>query len=441
MQAGFARIDVTPQLGTILTGYFRARISDGILDPVELNAVALSAGEDTVLIITGDFMSATEQDVTHYRKLISEETGIPEDHVFYQSLHPHTSTTPGTCGPSDHLYQEYLCRKFCDVAKMALADMSEARISFGEKETAEPVSFVRRYIMKDGSVQTNPGRLNPDVDRPLYDADNTVRLVKLEREAKETIAVVGFQTHPDMIGGNQFSADWPGFVRRITEKTFPDTHCILINGCQGDVNHINVFKPAPTKGIEKNTPAFYEAKYEACRELAQIIVDAVSEIWNQAEETAVDRIFSRVEMKLIPSKTEGLERMAECKEIMARVAAGEKALEGLTMGEKGDIRRIAAMDRLMLMQKVPVSVVAFGKIALVGYGGEPFTEYAMKVREAFPELFILTACLANGGQGYLPSAAAFEEGGYEAASSNFTPATAPTLQGAAIDMLKEYLEK
>lgn len=440
LQAGFARVDVTPPLGTVLTGYFAPRVSDGVFDPIELNALALRVKEDSVLVITGDFMYTREKDASYYRDLISKETGLPADHIFYQSLHQHTSTTPGTCGPSDHLYQEYLCRKFADVAKMALADLSDARISIGEKETAEPVSFVRRYIMKDGSVQTNPGRLNPDVERPLYDADNTVRLVKLEREGKETIAVVGFQTHPDMIGGKKISADWPGFVRRITEKTFPDTHCILINGCQGEVNHINVFKAAPTKGIEKYTPAFYEAKYQFCREFSQIIVDAVSEIWDQTEEIEVDRIFSKVEMKLIPSKIEGLERINECKEIMARVVAGERPLEGLTMEEKGDIRRIAAMDQLMLMQKVPVSVVAFGKIAIVGYGGEPFTEYAGKVREAIPDMFILTACLANGAQGYLPSEVAFKEGGYEAATSNFTPVTATELQGAAIAMLKDYLK-
>lgn len=440
MKAGFARIDVTPQLGTILTGYFTIRVSDGILDPVELNALALRQGEDTVLIITGDFMYTLEKDVSEYRRLIAEATELPVENIFYQTLHQHTSTTPGSCGPSDRLYQEYLAKKFVDVAKMALADLGEARISVAEKETAEPVAFVRRYIMKDGSVQTNPGTMNPEIDRPMYDADNTVRLVKIEREGKKDIAVVGFQNHPDMIGGKKFSADWPGFVRRITEKTFPDTHCILINGCQGDVNHINVFKPAPTKGLEKYSDAFYEAKYKYCRDRAQKIVDAVKEIWDHTEEVCADRIFSKVEMKLIPSKTDGLERMAECKEIMARVAAGENALNGMTMGEKGDVRRIAAMDRLMLMQKVPVSVIAFGKIAIVGYGGEPFTEYAVKVREAIPEMFILTACLANGAQGYLPSTAAYVEGGYETTASNFTPVVAPELQGAAIRMLKDYLK-
>ena len=112
----------------------------------------------------------------------------------------------------------------------------------------------------------------------------------------------------------------------------------------------------------------------------------------------------------------------------------------LNMAEKGEVRRIANMEGVTLIQKVPVTMLAFGKVALIGYGGEPFTEYAAKPRAAVPELFVLSACLANGGQGYLPSAEAFEEGGYEARTTNFTPPVAPTLQNAAIEMMKKHLK-
>ena len=33
LQAGFARVDITPPFGTMLTGYFALRVSDGIKDP------------------------------------------------------------------------------------------------------------------------------------------------------------------------------------------------------------------------------------------------------------------------------------------------------------------------------------------------------------------------------------------------------------------------
>lgn len=62
-RAGFARVDVTPPLGSILTGYFAPRISDGVLDPVELNALAIGNEEDSILIITGDFMYGHEAEL------------------------------------------------------------------------------------------------------------------------------------------------------------------------------------------------------------------------------------------------------------------------------------------------------------------------------------------------------------------------------------------
>ena len=42
--AGFSRVDVTPPIGTELSGYPRKRVSDGIIDTLDLNAVAFSDG-------------------------------------------------------------------------------------------------------------------------------------------------------------------------------------------------------------------------------------------------------------------------------------------------------------------------------------------------------------------------------------------------------------
>ena len=48
LQAGFARVDMTPPLGTPLAGYYEARYADGLLDPLELNALALCDGEKKI---------------------------------------------------------------------------------------------------------------------------------------------------------------------------------------------------------------------------------------------------------------------------------------------------------------------------------------------------------------------------------------------------------
>ena len=426
-QVGFARVDVTPPLGTILTGYFAPRVSDGVLDPVELNAVAISNDKDTILIITGDFMYCNEESMTGYRQLISDAVGIPMDHILAQSIHQHTSTTAGVSGPTDFYYRNILERKFCDVARMAMDDRVEANISIAQAETAEPISFIRRFRMKDGSIRTNPGYGNPNSLEPIGEADNTVRLVKFEREGAKDIAFVNFATHPDVIGGNKFSADWPGFVRRMTEADIPNVHCILVNGAQGDTNHINVNSTGTSRG------------YDHSRHMGRVITDTVVSLWNKTEAVDPGEISGKVIMKLTPTNMSGIERIEECIEITRQIDAGIYK-DHIEMGDRGEIRRIADMEKATLVQKVPVSMVAFGKIALIGYGGEPFTEYASIPRKSVPELFVLSACLANGAQGYLPSSEAFAEGGYESRTTNFTAEIAPTLQNIAVEMLKEHAQ-
>ena len=52
--AGFARLDITPPLGIPLTGYYRSRYADGVLDPLEINALAVSDGEKKAVLLRLD---------------------------------------------------------------------------------------------------------------------------------------------------------------------------------------------------------------------------------------------------------------------------------------------------------------------------------------------------------------------------------------------------
>lgn len=430
MKAGFARIDVTPPLGTKLTGYFALRVSDGIRDPIELNALALTQGENTALIITGDFMYMTEAAVTPIRQLIETECGVPAENIMMQAIHQHTSTTPFTPGITDSLYDEWLRRKYCDVVKMALNDRKEAKISIAAKETAQPISFVRRFKDRDGNSITNPAKpIDPTQLFPNGKADNTVRLVKFEREGAKDIALVGFATHPDTIGGEQFSADWPGFTRRFTEKDL-DVHCILVNGCQGDTNH---FDPLIAPSRER------EVKYAYTKKMGRIITDTVLDIWDKVTPCKEGVLTAALETKLLRTRSDGAEKIEECKAIVKQFNETGEWPDGYLMEEKAICRRIARLDTLPLFTKVPVSVIGFGDFALVGYGGEAFTQYADIIRETYPDLFILSMCNANGAQGYFPTTEAFTSGGYEAQSTNFLPEMVDLLQDTAKKLVQDHI--
>ena len=52
LQVGYARVNVTPPLGVNLAGYYKVRFADGVLDELEVCAVAVKAGDDTVIVVT-----------------------------------------------------------------------------------------------------------------------------------------------------------------------------------------------------------------------------------------------------------------------------------------------------------------------------------------------------------------------------------------------------
>ena len=433
-QAGFARVDITPPLGSPLAGYSKVRISDHILDPIELNCVAFSDGENTAVLITEDLLYVMENVATELRAKIAKRCGIPADHVFMQGLHQHTSlrigTRPHVWGPgfNDKTYLDVLYRKFCDVAQLAIADLKDAELLQAEAQTPEPLSFIRRYRMKDGSFVTNPGRGNPDVLGPLDEADNTVRLLRFKREEADDIALVNFSCHPDVIGGTGFSADWPGFARRYTETALDGVKCILVNGAQGDSNHIN---PLRNKEEELLRRGYKHADF-----MGKMISDTAVSLWEKGVPMETGRVWGKVEMLYNATNTTGIERTLECQQIRAEIARGERP-QFKTSTEIASNARIAEIQKELIFQKVPVSVLCIGKAGFVGFGGEPFTRYATNAREVGAPMYIVTACLTNGGQGYLPTARAFEEGGYEAGSSRFTP----TLEQEAKDCVKKLLDE
>ena len=73
LKAGFARVDVTPPIGSHLDGNFNVRISKGWLDPIELNAIALSDGERKVVMIAADFLGISTNDAEEIKKLIDKK--------------------------------------------------------------------------------------------------------------------------------------------------------------------------------------------------------------------------------------------------------------------------------------------------------------------------------------------------------------------------------
>lgn len=410
MKAGFSRVDVTPPLGSYMSGYYYERFAKGVLDPLELNAVACCDGETTVLLIIADFIGVDRTYCDAIRKRIAESVSLPAENILLTALHQHTSVCIGMRDDymrNDVFYMESLYRKYCDVAKMAIDDMRDAVAQISAGDTAEPIAFIRKYLMKDGSVIGHPHHRQDEIVRRLEDGDNTVRLIRFKREGAKDIALVNFCTHPDVISGEYFSADWPGFVRRFVERDLEDVSCLLLNGVQGDSNHCDYLKHS------EMIKSYAHSEY-----MGRMIADTVVRLWDGGKPMQASAVGQRNGIVSLPTRTDGMEDYEDCKRMLEELNNGTCKVNP-SGAERGRAGRIVRMQQAPLFQKLPVTVLRIGDVFIVGFGGEPFTDYAREVRRAYPALEIFTACCANGYEGYLPSREDFTRVTYESSSSPF----------------------
>jgi hypothetical protein len=442
-KVGFGSIDVTPPLGIDISGYSHRRIADGILDPLEALAVAFCDGTNRAVVISADLINVRAY-FDLYRKAIAEETGLDPQAVFIACTHTHTGPIVGSSTYGDkfdtfekaNTYELSLKDRFASVAKLALADLSPATLAIARGE-AKGISFIRRYRMKDGTCHTNPGVGNPDIVGPIGEADEQVQLVRVDRPGKPSIAIVNFQCHPDTIGGNKISADWPRVVRETVEKVLDDVKCICINGAQGDSNHICVDRSHPAAKVPRKKVYIH---------MGRVVAGEAIGLWDQCESVEPGKVGYGIATAKVKTNRGRPEELAEAKRIRDLVRAkrfkeipGEGMMKTTIMA---NARRIEHLANGPDYFELPLSAVTVGNaLAFTGFPGEPFTEYGVLVKKHSPFAMTIPACVVNGNFGYLPTAAAFKETGYETQGSFFTAGLESAMVDGHVEQLKRLAEK
>ena len=431
LQAGFSRVDITPQLGIAINGYFVPRNADKILDALEVNCIALGCGQEKVLLMSIDNLGIAQKLLLPMRQAIREATGLPLEAIYVHATHSHTAgaITPMLENEENLEYREFVQAKLVEAALLALADLQPARMGWGVGQ-APKVAFVRRFRMKDGSVRTNPGTNHPDIVAPIGEVDERVNVLRFDRET-DSLVLMNFGNHPDTVGGCNISADWPGFARRSLEQAIPGTKAILFNGAQGDVNHINVH---PTGGDGNDLTRDFDdvdRGYGHARHIGRVIAGAVLQVYDKVCYTDVEQLRYIQNTVNIPSN------MPEAKDLpLARKYAdlhnngkdAEIPYTGMMLTTVvAEALRMLRLENGPESFQLPMSGIAIGNVAMIGIAGEPFTGIGRALKEAPGWDLVLPTCATNGYEGYFPMMDSYVEGGYEARSSNFKAGVAELL--------------
>ena len=439
LQAGFARVDVTPMLGIGLAGYYVPRQADGILDPLQINALALCCGEEKAVIMSIDHCGIVKEVLNPMRQHVCDMTGLPWEAVYIHSTHTHTGPflNYNPTEPLEIEYAQNVKRKFADAARLALADLKPAKMGYGIGD-APNIAFVRRFRMKDGSVRTNPGVDNPDIVAPIGDVDERVNVLRFDQENGKSLVLVNFGNHPDVVGGCKISADWPGFVRSTVETVLDNTQCIFFNGAQGDVNHVNVH---PRGGYLNDMFMDFDdvaRGYKHARYLGRVVTGGVLQAYDKVKYVDVDSIRFAQKLIEVPANLPDPAEMAEAHRINDLHNAGcdsELPYSGMMLTTV--VARAVRMVRLEHGPdsfRMPLSAIAIGPVAMLGIPGEPFTGIGRALKEVKGWDLVLPTCNTNAKEGYFPMMECYEEGGYEAGSSNFKAGVAELIiqEGTAL---------
>ena len=434
LKAGFARIDITPPLGTTMAGYPEVRHADGILDPLLATAVAFDNGVKRAVVLSLDLIGIGMKLMEGFRSAVAAAIGADKEGVFIHCTHTHTGPTVAARNSEGKVeneeYLQWLEKKMQDVAVLAVQDLAPAKMLYTHGQVKD-VAFVRRFLLKNGKYRTNPGFQCPDVDHAVGEPDELSSLLIIKRENAPEIGIVHFQVHPDVIGGCKLSADYPKFVRDTYEQLVENSRCMYINGAQGDTNHVDIRLGEGT----------CRGGYERSRYMGRKIAMSVVANYPMAKPLSGSEISydqKSITVKYNKGRPEQIEDALYTEKIF-REQGREAALPSKT-GVKNirsfwEARRIVSLMNMPDEKELCVTALRIGDMVFAGFPGEPFTDIGRAVKANSKFTLTLPVCAANGYEGYYPMLSVFSEGGYEFNTARYVAGVAEALIDASTEIV------
>jgi len=442
LRVGAAAINITPPAGIGMAGYYFERGAQGTNDDLFSKTIVLEQDGERVALVALDLIATTRWMVEAARREIEQTTKLRGDHVMISATHAHTGPVLAKRGAREAAqggeaevsrnYSVTLPKRIAESVRLAASRLEPARVAaaIGREER---LSFNRRYFMKDGTVRWNPGKLNTNIVRTAGPIDPDVGVVLFEapRDKAPPLAIatcVNFAMHPDTVGGENFSADYPGALSRLL-ASYKGTNMVTLfaNGACGNINHVDVNWANPQKGPS-----------EAHR-IGAILAAEVFQTYKQLQPVKPGRLQARSQTVKLPLPELSADDIEKARATVKRYTMKDNS------GFMEKVHAYKVLDvaaREGQPHEVEVQVIALGpELAWVSLPGEIFVELGLAIKRASPFKYTMIAELANGSIGYVPDQPAYAQGAYEVVSSRCAEGAGEMLVARAVTLLKELHEE
>jgi hypothetical protein len=432
LKFGRGAVDITPEVGTPMQAPqrppFEIRLAQTPHDALQVKALFLEVEGERAALVTCDVTSLPLAIVRQAREMIESRLSIPAEHLMISATHTHTAPqlrpryitqaeTEARQKTEDYLRQ--LPERIAAAVQRAVASAEAATVDAGIGQT-DGLSYNRRFRMRDGSIQTNPGKEQPELVQQIVAPDGPVdpqvAVVSFVGGQSQPLAtLVNYSLHLDTIGGAAPSADFAYFLaKHLSEAGDPGMLTVFSLGAAGNINHYDL--------LNAHGPYREKSRREAAR-IGTILAAEVLQTLRHTSRLPIGPLRVRTERVRLAIPPEKGKILSEQYPHQSQFFDGEVDV----FQEKGECTFEAE-----------VQVIALGdQLAWVGFPGEMFVELGLALKEASPFPWTIIHCLANGSIGYVPNRKAYPRGAYEATASRCAPGSGEKLVDTASRLLVE----
>jgi hypothetical protein len=392
-KAGFAKIDITPEEVTWLSGYGgRTAPAQGKVSDLYAKAAAFEdAAGSRLVLVTLDLGSVNPHTTEFVATECEKALQLPRARLILNCSHTHCAPEVSAerrvfLGISDEehakltRYIDSLNPRLVDLVARAIADLRPAKISVSRSQAG--FAFNRRGpkgVDKNGAV---------DRDVPV--------LRVTDSQGKVRGLLFGYACHNTTMRGQLYAGDYAGFAQSDVEEANPGAVALFVMGCGGDQN------PQPRHGDNE----VQHAKDHG-RELAGSVKHAIG--GEQQEVNGPLRVaYDVATLDLTPLPP--IEELRTDAKLRDSKVEARKAKYLLSLIDSG--------RQVPLTQPCPIHVARFGDdLLFVFISGETVVDYSLRCKREFSGPFVWVAGYCDDVFAYLPSRRVLLEGGYEGRDS------------------------
>ena len=430
LYAGFARQNITPDCSMPLGGYGNAmgRFSEKVLDDLYLTCVAITSGEETILMYTGDILSFSNDMLVQIRAAVTKATGISGEKTYFTATHTHSAPALMEDNEYSERYRNTVAAAAVVTAKDALADRAPATLLTTTKRIPG-MNFIRNYLMGDGSYSGSSfGSSESGYIGHAGMTDPRMILVQLKRQDKASVVLMNWQAHNDNVPEVGYRNISSSYVGKIRKKFEAETGMLFfyVAGASGN-QVVNSKVPA-----ERHSLTWTQYGYR----LAEDMIEALPKL-QEVEGTAIKTLHVELE---VPANHAWDHMLPQAQEVVDLWLSGNdrKPADALapTYGFSSAYHANAVISLAKQPENLTLELNAFtiGDLAFITSTNEAFSEVGLHVRAYAP---YDTVVFVAGNRGYLPSATAYDYRSYEADTSLYAKGACERVSAEMVRMLQE----